>query len=182
MMMVKLRILDLTLPKLVRSSIIMRSMTAAESEKNMKFAEKYFDEIKSGTILIFIDNSDDEFTKGTEYLVKEDEKGLYVVDDGQFDQLFNKVLAKYFVIKEPDKAEIQTQLKQAEADNAALVKEFEKLLSYDSLQWLHDHFRDIILISHPGTALLKELEQLRRENEKLKFTANSCTTQKDMLS
>jgi hypothetical protein len=37
----------------------------------MKFAEEYYHEIKAGTVLIFIDNSDDEFSKGAEYEVRQ---------------------------------------------------------------------------------------------------------------
>lgn len=66
----------------------------------MKFADEYFDEIKAGTVLIFIDE-DDDFTKGGEYEVKKDEEGLFVVDDVHYEQLLNEVLAQYFVIKEP---------------------------------------------------------------------------------
>lgn len=65
----------------------------------IRFANEHFDEIKAGTVLINIDEDDDEFTKGGEYVVYEDEEGLFVVDDGQFEQLFNEVLARYFIIK-----------------------------------------------------------------------------------
>jgi hypothetical protein len=54
---------------------------------------------------------------------------------------------------------------KAEADNAALLKEFEKLSTYESLSWLHDHFTDIILRKHPGAELLERVKVLERALE-----------------
>lgn len=61
-----------------------------------------------------------------------------------------------------DLEETLDRLAEAQADNVALLNEFDKLLKYDSLSWLHDHFKQIILINRSGADLLKELEQLRR--------------------
>ncbi len=86
----------------------------------MKFADEYFDEIKPGTILINIDHTDDEFTKGAEYEVRQDEEGLFLVDDCGYEELVNKVLAQYFVIKESEPC-------------AVLLKELEKLREIKNL-------------------------------------------------
>lgn len=74
----------------------------------MKFALEHFNEIKAGSVLIYIDETN-EFTKGADYEVKEDDEGLFVVDDADYDELLNRVLAQYFVIKEPDRDELEAQ-------------------------------------------------------------------------
>lgn len=89
----------------------------------MKFADEYFDEIKPGTVLINIDNTDDEFAKGAEYEVRQDEKGLFVVDDCGYEELFNLTLAQYFVIKEPGKADLEIQLAEAQRRAVAAVED-----------------------------------------------------------
>lgn len=78
----------------------------------MKFADEYFNEIKPGIVLINIGNTDDEFTKGIEYEVRQDEEGLFVVDDCGYEELFNLTLAQYFIIKEPDKTTLQKDLER----------------------------------------------------------------------
>lgn len=140
----------------------------------MKFADEYFDEIKPGTIVINIDDTDDEFTRGAEYEVYEDEEGLFVVSDGQFDEFFNMVLAKYFVIKEPDTAALDERLQQAEADNAALLQVIKEALTafeialeeargedWPEIRKLRDKCKQA-LDSGSGAALLKESEGLRK--------------------
>jgi hypothetical protein len=64
----------------------------------MKFADEHFNKVKAGDILIFI-SEDDDFTKGAEYVVQQDDEGLFIVDDGQYEQMFNEVLARDFALK-----------------------------------------------------------------------------------
>jgi hypothetical protein len=72
--------------------------------------------------------------------------------------------------------DLQAANERAEADCAALLKEFERLLTYESISWLHDHFKDIILKNHPGDKLLERVKVLERAF-KLGFTefaGDSC--------
>lgn len=49
----------------------------------VKFADEYLRKIKTGDILIFAGDPDDDcFTNKAEYEVHIDEEGLYVIDDG----------------------------------------------------------------------------------------------------
>ncbi|HBK69386.1 MAG TPA: hypothetical protein DDZ91_12145 [Firmicutes bacterium] len=103
----------------------------------MKFADKYFEEIKPGAILINVDDSDDEFTRGTEYKVCQDgQRELFVVDDCGYEEIFNRVLAKYFVIKEPNATEPQKH-KQAESANDKYA--YLQAVAEDLLQWLKEN-------------------------------------------
>jgi len=103
----------------------------------MKFADEYFEEIKPGTVLINVDDNDDEFTRGTEYKVRQDgQRELFVIDDCGYEEIFNRILANYFFIKEPDATEVQKN-KQTESDNGKYA--YLQAVAEDLLKWLKEN-------------------------------------------
>lgn len=113
----------------------------------IKFADEHFNEINSGTILINVDNTDDEFTKGAEYEVSQDEEGLFVIDDCGCEELLNQVLAQYFIIKEPE-TDLEIQLTKARRREAAAVEDLRQTAIFDNSCAFCKHDRSLSFCPH----------------------------------